>query len=543
MNALTLPKKSAPIVLALVLSACAGIAPTPLDPTQLLAQGKAELTAAQQNVEEILATMSASTGHGGAVGDLNNDGIADAEQSAVTTIAWTTVDKFDAAVSGTLTEVKPIITVQAVATNNVADDTCFQLQDIKVLPTTGSASDGNITGGRPVGSGSETITTPWDPIQFTVAPSASSSGLQDLDPSRPGTQIRIVIDISRAGMTTSDFNAYMKYVSADTITAASAAHIALSDLDGKAITQAGWYDFTQRKDANGNYVGDGARFVLATDGKTIASIQLTLTDNAFGDDSMVVGKILDPGVPVWRTTPPASATIPAGIVVRPDTPPTPRNDAFRAPEVQPFTESPHNGVRPFDSALPTFDTPMHAKDARLIDALFGTSSSLTFGDSERIALSDLYTEGGTWHALVSRDIDANLQVFRGVGDQYADRGSEGKFIIPADAFVHSRVDATIKLDARQSDGRPLPAWVRFDAATGAFSYAVPDRTGNDVSIKLTARDSEGREAAAQFRLQIGDKRQGPSGRAGLSEQLRDATRLRSKASLPHERAASLRQAS
>ena len=360
---------------------------TPATATQLVVAGKTldddfDRDGIAPNVEEILATMSASTGHGGAVGDLNNDGIPDAEQSAVTTIAWTTVDKFDAAVSGTLTEVKPIITVQAVATNNVADDTCFQLQDIKVLPTTGSASDGNITGGRPVGGNGETITTPWDPIQFTVAPSASSSGLQDLDPSRPGTQIRIVIDISRAGMTTGDFNAYMKYVSADTITAA----IALTDLDGKAITQAGWYDFTQRKDANGNYVGDGARFVLATDGKTIASIQLTLTDNAFGDDSMAVGKVLDPGVPVWRTTPPASATIPAGIVVRPDTPPTPRNDAFRAPEVQPFTESPHNGVRPFDSALPTFDTPMHAKDARLIDALFGTSSSLTFGDSERIAL-------------------------------------------------------------------------------------------------------------------------------------------------------------
>lgn len=58
MKALSFTQKAAPVALALALSACAGIAPTPLDRAQLLAQGRSDLATAQQNVEAISGELT-----------------------------------------------------------------------------------------------------------------------------------------------------------------------------------------------------------------------------------------------------------------------------------------------------------------------------------------------------------------------------------------------------------------------------------------------------------------------------------------------------
>ena len=54
----------------------------------------------------------------------------------------------------------------------------------------------------------------------------------------------------------------------------------MKDLDGVSITEAGWYDFTQRQDSDGN-IGDGARFMIEiiNGNRMIDSIRLTFTDN------------------------------------------------------------------------------------------------------------------------------------------------------------------------------------------------------------------------------------------------------------------------
>ncbi|NBV75763.1 MAG: hypothetical protein EBR59_07360 [Methylococcaceae bacterium] len=109
-----------------------------------------------------------------------------------------------------------------------------------------------------------------------------------------------MVDISRSNVKLTDLNAYLKFVSKDTISAAKAANINLVDLDGKAITTEGWYDFTRKQNSSGQYVGDGARFIV--DGLLIKAIELTLTDNAFGDNDMRVDQIYDPGTPVLKST-------------------------------------------------------------------------------------------------------------------------------------------------------------------------------------------------------------------------------------------------
>jgi len=229
------------------------------------------------SVETNLATLAGNNG------DLNNDGIQDATENAVTTLAWTTVDKFNAALNGTLTSSAPVISVVvAQSTTGSAVDSTSQLSDVKVLApnsaTTGGSKPANAT---------------WDPIQFAVEP-LQSMGLQDIDPSRAGTQVRVMLDVSRSQMPASSFNAYMKYVNQ------AAVNMGITDLNGNAITAPGWYDFTQKVAG-----GDGARFITA--GGLITAIELIITDNAFGDDDPTVGRIYDPGVPVNNTPTPAPA--------------------------------------------------------------------------------------------------------------------------------------------------------------------------------------------------------------------------------------------
>ncbi|MDO9023682.1 Calx-beta domain-containing protein, partial [Zwartia sp.] len=141
------------------------------------------------NVEEILATMSASTGNGGLNGDLNGDGKQDSEQNSLATLAWITADQFNSAIDGTLTEVKPIITLGVVDSSGVADDNSYQLEAISVLPPTSEETGG----AKPEG-----VYAPWDAIRFTVSPVGEA--LVDVDGARLGVQISIYIDVSRSGL-------------------------------------------------------------------------------------------------------------------------------------------------------------------------------------------------------------------------------------------------------------------------------------------------------------------------------------------------------
>jgi hypothetical protein len=71
----------------------------------------------------------------------------------------------------------------------------------------------------------------------------------------------------------------------------------LTTLDGEVITAAGYYDFTRR-----SATGDGAMFRYsepdANGTRYIVGVDINFTDNQFGDNSVVLGTIVDPGVPV-----------------------------------------------------------------------------------------------------------------------------------------------------------------------------------------------------------------------------------------------------
>jgi hypothetical protein len=229
-------------------------------------------------------------------GDLNQDGTADNMQASVSNLAWKTQQDFMTATNPDTvqnTNSAAIITMVVNATafdpsttstlaqlmSNV--DPLAQLLQIDVLTTNGLLAD------------QSNLYKPWDILDFTVE-SLVSTGLNDINPNRDGTQIQVSIDISRANIPTTGlgFNLYRKLISASTLSDYFDAGISLTDLAGVPITTAGWYDFTQRTPG-----GDGASFKdFNNDGKVDAII-LTLTDNSFGDNNPIANRLRDPGTP------------------------------------------------------------------------------------------------------------------------------------------------------------------------------------------------------------------------------------------------------
>jgi hypothetical protein len=114
-------------------------------------------------------------------------------------------------------------------------------------------------------------------FNFTISAEEDVPSLPDLDPSRPGLQTRVVIDLGVNGVVSNDF---MKFDRASQ----------------------SWYSFLDDQDLN--TMDDGATLVdLNQDGR-IDRIVLTLTDGAKGDDDGVVdGKIVDPGLLTFDTAP------------------------------------------------------------------------------------------------------------------------------------------------------------------------------------------------------------------------------------------------
>ncbi|MEY4612963.1 MAG: hypothetical protein RL179_936, partial [Planctomycetota bacterium] len=273
--------------------------------------------------ESTLAGLVTGTGNSTNLsGDLNRDGVADANQNSVTTLAWRReADYLNALNPSTVASTDRSAVVVMVVNGSQFNssttttlgqlmgdlDPLAQLLQIQVTSTNGLLAD------------SRAFFKPWDLMNFSVE-SLVSTGLNDINPDRPGTQIQVAIDISSANMPMGGFgfSLYRKYITQQTLDDYTEAGITLTDLDNQVVTTEGWYDFTQRTAG-----GDGAAFKdFNNDGK-IDAIIVTLTDNAFGDDSPLRNKIVDPGTPSSNfppnpggpnpsvPTPPGSGTAPA----------------------------------------------------------------------------------------------------------------------------------------------------------------------------------------------------------------------------------------
>ncbi|HWA37894.1 MAG TPA: VCBS domain-containing protein, partial [Burkholderiales bacterium] len=97
-----------------------------------------------------------------------------------------------------------------------------------------------------------------------------------------------------------------------------------------------------------------------------------------------------------------------------------------------------------------------------------------------------------------------LFVFHGIPTMQLTVDSVGSLRVPEDAFAHTDPSAVVQLEARLADGRPLPAWLKFEGLRGTFAGEPPEGLTGALEIEVVARDTEGREARTRFVLLVED---------------------------------------
>ncbi|MDM8351126.1 putative Ig domain-containing protein, partial [Pseudomonas sp. sp1636] len=214
------------------------------------------------------------------------------------------------------------------------------------------------------------------------------------------------------------------------------------------------------------------------------------------------------------------------LVVRPDpvTPlPAPSPESSQAPLLTPVA-NPTSGISPSTSSFilhtNIFASPLTNNPLDASTAIWSPSATyFVMGSGER--------------AIGNSPLTAAPEV---TVTTYA-RDGVLSFSLPTGTFEYSGGNlSALKLEAVQSDGRPLPTWLKFDPETGAFIGKVPADFAGKLSIKVIARDSQGNEAVTELEIDVTEApaQQGSSegvdgsavepavARSSFSEQLRMA---------------------
>jgi len=87
---------------------------------------------------------------------------------------------------------------------------------------------------------------------------------------------------------------------------------------------------------------------------------------------------------------------------------------------------------------------------------------------------------------------------RPIGDVAYEPGRPLRHVVVEDAFVDADPGDVLYLSARLEDGRPLPAWLRFDPKSRAFVGDAPEGYSEELRITVIANDVDGLEATSTF---------------------------------------------
>lgn len=99
-------------------------------------------------------------------------------------------------------------------------------------------------------------------------------------------------------------------------------------------------------------------------------------------------------------------------------------------------------------------------------------------------------------------VPATLIVNKEIANLSLQSGQAMNFAVPRDTFI-SADGSMPTLSARLTDGSALPAWLRFNPATGTFSGSPPPGQAALLEIEVVARDANGNEVRTVFQIQTG----------------------------------------
>ncbi|KMN34425.1 sulfurtransferase [Chromobacterium sp. LK1] len=130
---------------------------------------------------------------------------------------------------------------------------------------------------------------------------------------------------------------------------------------------------------------------------------------------------------------------------------------------------------------------------------------------------------------LSGSAGAALQVMPDLGVRPLQAGQSFNFSLPPGTVITRNADAQLNIQVRQSNGQPLPAWLKFDPQTGRFSGTPPAGWSQSLSLEVTVSDQNGHRGVTHMQLKSGGGQQAAaaaedkvaaSGKPALHEQFR-----------------------
>ncbi len=121
---------------------------------------------------------------------------------------------------------------------------------------------------------------------------------------------------------------------------------------------------------------------------------------------------------------------------------------------------------------------------------FDPLAKFGFGSGNRALIVDNPGRPETW--LVGSDVRRFV-----IANQHAVEQ------LPPDMFYDTDPAAQLTLDVKQTDGRPLPDWLIFDARGRVFYGTPPARFHGIVDIQIDASDDQGHRATGEYRILVG----------------------------------------
>ncbi|MFZ5659601.1 MAG: putative Ig domain-containing protein [Pseudomonadota bacterium] len=97
------------------------------------------------------------------------------------------------------------------------------------------------------------------------------------------------------------------------------------------------------------------------------------------------------------------------------------------------------------------------------------------------------------------------------------KGKAFSWKLPAGSFRDIDRNDTLAYTAALSNGKALPSWLKFDAATQTFSGMAPANVKGNIEVRVTASDGHGERSTASdvFKISFGNKMVIPEGNEGV----------------------------